>query len=84
MKKLEAALAEERTESARLTQQLALARQDGERARELESLLAEERAKSAQLSQRLQEAERTLADSKTRADAMARAMAEITRLAGHS
>jgi len=82
MKKLEAALTEERAESARLTQQLALARQDSERARELESLLAEERAKSAQLSQRLQDAERTLADSKARADAMARAMAEITRLAG--
>jgi len=82
MKKLEAALTEERAESARLTQQLALARQDGERARELESLLAEERAKSAQLSQRLQDAERSLADSKARADAMARAMAEITRLAG--
>ncbi|HSB69858.1 MAG TPA: response regulator [Candidatus Methylomirabilis sp.] len=84
MKKLEAALAEERAQSARLTQELALARQDSERVRELESLLAQEQAKSAQLSRRLEDVERDLAEAIARADAMTQTISEITRLVGPS
>jgi CheY-like chemotaxis protein len=82
LKRLEAALAEERAHSAALGQQLAAARQDAERVRELESLLDQEQARSATFTRRLQDAERDLADARARADAMSRAMTEITRLAG--
>ena len=84
MKKLEAALAEERAQSARLTQELALARKDSDRVRELESLLAQEQARSAQLSRRLEDVERDLAEATARADAMTQTISEITRLVGPS
>jgi CheY-like chemotaxis protein len=82
LKRLEAELAEERARSAALDQQLAAARQDAERVLELESLLDQEQAKSATYLRRLQDAERDLADTRARSDALNRAMAEITRLAG--
>lgn len=84
MKKLEAALAEERAQCALLTQQLATAHKQGERVAELESLLALEQAKSAQLTKRLENAERAAAEASARADAITQTMAEITRLVGPS
>jgi CheY-like chemotaxis protein len=84
LKKLETALAEERAQTAHLTQQLASTAQDKERIRELESLLAQEQAKSAQLMQRLRQVDRALGEAKAETETMTRAMAEINRLAGEN
>jgi CheY-like chemotaxis protein len=84
VKRLEEALAEERAERDRLTQQLAAARKDSERLQGLESRLAQEQARSADLAQRLQEAERATAEARSRAETLSRTMAEIARLAGQA
>lgn len=62
VKDLEAALAEEQAQSARLYEQLETAGQQGggERVQQLEAMLAEEQQRSAQLAKRVQELERAL------------------------
>jgi CheY-like chemotaxis protein len=62
VKDLEAALAEEQAQSARLYEQLESAVQQGggERVQQLESLLAEERQRSGQLTKRVEELEKAL------------------------
>lgn len=62
VKDLEAALAEEQSQSARLYEQLESAVQQGggERVQQLESLLAEERQRSGQLTKRVEELEKAL------------------------
>jgi CheY-like chemotaxis protein len=84
VKRLEEALAEERAERERLTQQLAAARQNSERLQGLESRLAQEQARSVDLAQRLQEAERATAEARSRAETLSHTMAEIARLAGQA
>lgn len=62
VKDMEAALAEEQAQSARLYEQLETAEQrgGGERVQQLEAMLAEEQQRSAQLAKRVQELERAL------------------------
>ena len=62
VKDLEAALAEEQAQSARLYEQLETAAQQGggERVQQLEALLGEEQRRSAQLTKRVEELERAL------------------------
>lgn len=62
VKDLEAALAEEQAQSARLYEQLETAGQQGggERVQQLEAMLAEEQQRSAQLAKRVEELERAL------------------------
>ncbi len=62
VKDLEAALAEEQAQSARLYEQLETAGQQGggERVQQLEALLTEERQRSGQLTKRVEELERAL------------------------
>lgn len=62
VKDLEAALAEEQAQSARLYEQLesAVGQGGGERVQQLESLLAEERQRSGQLTKRVEELEKAL------------------------
>lgn len=74
VKELEAALAEEQAQSARLYEQLEIASQQGgsERVQQLEALLAEERQRSAQLVKRVEELERALVSANERVSQIAK------------
>jgi len=74
VKDLEAALAEEQAQSARLYEQLETAVQQGggERAQQLETLLAEERQRSSQLTKRVEELERALVAANDRVGQIAK------------
>jgi CheY-like chemotaxis protein len=74
VKDLEAALAEEQAQSARLYEQLEDAAQQGggERVRQLEAMLAEEQQRSAQLTKRAEELERALVTANERVSQIAK------------
>lgn len=74
VKELEAALAEEQAQSARLYEQLELVSQQGsrERVQQLEALLAEERQRSALLVKRVEELERALGAANERISQIAK------------
>lgn len=74
VKDLEAALAEEQAQSARLYEQLETAVQQGggERVQQLEALLAEEQQRSAQLTKRVEELERALVAANDRVGQIAK------------
>ncbi len=74
VKDLEAALAEEQAQSARLYEQLETAVQQGggERAQQLETLLAEEQQRSAQLTKRVEELEKALVAANDRVGQIAK------------
>jgi CheY-like chemotaxis protein len=74
VKDLEAALAEEQAQSARLYEQLETAGQQGggERVQQLEAMLAEEQRRSAQLTTRVQELERALVAANDRVGQIAK------------
>ena len=74
VKDLEAALAEEQAQSARLYEQLETAGQQGggERVQQLESMLAEEQQRSAQLTKRVEELERALVAANERVGQIAK------------
>ena len=74
VKDLEAALAEEQAQSARLYEQLETAGQQGggERVQQLETMLAEEQRRSAQLTTRVQELERALVAANDRVGQIAK------------
>jgi ABC-type transporter Mla subunit MlaD len=74
VKDLEAALAEEQAQSARLYEQLETAAQQGggERVQQLEALLGEEQRRSAQLSKRVEELERALVAANERVGQIAK------------
>jgi CheY-like chemotaxis protein len=74
VKDLEAALAEEQAQSARLYEQLETAGQQGggERVQQLEALLTEERQRSAQLTKRVEELERALVAANDRVGQIAK------------
>lgn len=74
VKDLEAALAEEQAQSARLYEQLEDAAQQGggERVRQLEAMLAEEQQRSAQLTKRAEELERALVTANERVNQIAK------------
>lgn len=74
VKDLEAALAEEQAQSARLYEQLETAVQQGggERVQQLEALLAEEQRRSAQLTKRVEELERALVAANDRVGQIAK------------
>lgn len=74
VKDLEAALAEEQAQSARLYEQLETAGQQGggERVQQLEAMLAEEQQRSAQLAKRAVELERALAAANERVGQIAK------------
>jgi len=74
VKELEAALAEEQAQSARLYEQLELAGQQGggERAQQLEALLVEEQKRSAQLAKRVEELEKALVSANERVTQIAK------------
>jgi CheY-like chemotaxis protein len=74
VKELEAALAEEQAQSARLYEQLETAVQQGggERVQQLEALLTEERQRSAQLTKRVEELERALVAANERVSQIAK------------
>ena len=71
---LEAALAEEQAQSARLYEQLEAAAQQGggERVRQLEAMLAEEQQRTAQLTKRAEELERALVTANERVSQIAK------------
>lgn len=74
VKDLEAALAEEQAQSARLYEQLETAGQQGggERVQQLEAMLAEEQQRSAQLAKRAEELERALVTANERVGQIAK------------
>ncbi len=74
VKDLEAALAEEQAQSARLYEQLETAGQQGggERVPQLEAMLAEEQQRSAQLAKRAEELERALVTANERVGQIAK------------
>lgn len=74
VKDLEAALAEEQAQSARLYEQLETAGQQGggERVQQLEAMLAEEQQRSAQLAKRAEELERALVAANERVGQIAK------------
>lgn len=74
VKDLEAALAEEQAQSARLYEQLESAVQQGggERAQQLETLLAEEQQRSGQLTKRVEELEKALVAANDRVGQIAK------------
>lgn len=74
VKDLEAALAEEQAQSARLYEQLETAGQQGggERVQQLEAMLAEEQQRSAQLAKRVEELERALVAANERVGQIAK------------
>ncbi len=74
VKDLEAALAEEQAQSARLYEQLETAGQQGggERVQQLEGMLAEEQRRSAQLTKRVEELERALVTANERVSQIAK------------
>ncbi len=74
VKDLEAALAEEQAQSARLYEQLETSGQQGagERVQQLESMLAEEQRRSAQLTKRVEELERALVAANDRVGQIAK------------
>jgi len=74
VKDLEAALAEEQAQSARLYEQLETAVQQGggERAQQLETLLAEEQQRSSQLTKRVEELEKALVAANDRVGQIAK------------
>jgi CheY-like chemotaxis protein len=74
VKELEAALAEEQAQSARLYEQFETAVQQGggERVQQLEALLTEERQRSAQLTKRVEELERALVSANERVGQIAK------------
>ena len=74
VKDLEAALAEEQAQSARLYEQLEDAAQQGggERVRQLEAMLTEEQQRSAQLTKRAEELERALVTANERVNQIAK------------
>ncbi|MBI5776724.1 MAG: response regulator [Nitrospirae bacterium] len=74
VKDLEAALAEEQAQSARLYEQLETAGQHGggERVQQLEAMLAEEQQRSAQLAKRAEELERALVTANERVGQIAK------------
>lgn len=74
VKDLEAALAEEQAQSARLLEQLDMASQQGggERVQQLEALLAAEQKRSAQFAKRVEELERALVTANERVSQIAR------------
>lgn len=74
VKDLEAALAEEQAQSARLYEQLETAGQQGggERVQQLEAMLAEEQQRSAQLTKRAEELERALVTANERVGQIAK------------
>jgi len=74
VKELEAALAEEQAQSARLYEQLETAGQQGggERVQQLEAMLAEEQQRSAQLTKRVEELERALVAANERVGQIAK------------
>lgn len=74
VKDLEAALAEEQAQSARLYEQLETAVQQGggERVQQLEALLAEEQQRSAQLTKRVEELEKALVAANDRVGQIAK------------
>lgn len=74
VKDLEAALAEEQAQSARLYEQLEAAAQQGggERVRQLEAMLAEEQQRTAQLTKRAEELERALVTANERVSQIAK------------
>jgi len=75
VKDLEAALAEEQAQSARLYEQLEAVGQEGgggERVQQLESMLAEEQKRSAQLTKRVEELERALVAANDRVGQIAK------------
>lgn len=74
VKDMEAALAEEQAQSARLYEQLETAEQrgGGERVQQLEAMLAEEQQRSAQLAKRAEELERALVAANDRVGQIAK------------
>jgi CheY-like chemotaxis protein len=74
VKDLEAALAEEQAQSARLYEQLETAGQQGggERVQQLEAMLTEEQQRSAQLTKRVEELERALVAANDRVGQIAK------------
>jgi len=74
VKDLEAALAEEQAQSARLYEQLETAGQQGggERVQQLEAMLTEEQGRSAQLTKRVEELERALVAANDRVGQIAK------------
>ena len=74
VKDLEAALAEEQAQSARLYEQLETAGQQGggERVQQLEAMLTEEQQRSAQLTKRVEELERALVAANERVGQIAK------------
>jgi CheY-like chemotaxis protein len=74
VKELEAALAEEQAQSARLYEQLELSGQQGggERVQQLEALLVEEQKRSAQLAKRVEELEKALVAANERVTQIAK------------